>query len=192
MPKNKNSKSFEIALSGIACAITVIFLSLGILSGWLLATGYFVGIIALMLPLSKRFYLGGFLAYLGACILTVIIGAAAKFWDMVPFVMFFGLHPIVNSLQLKFRKSDKRFCIKDAVWFIIKALWFDATLIAAYYLIYDGVLGGSLFPEELYNTVNRYIYLFIFTLGTVGFVVYDFLIFRCQRAINYFIGKIKR
>lgn len=191
MPKNKNNKSFEIALSGISCAISVIFLSLGILSGWLLATGYFIGIVALMLPLSKKFYLGDFLAYLGTCILTVIMGAAAKFWDIVPFVMFFGLHPLVNSVQLKYRKNGK-FGWRDALWLVLKTLWFDATLIVGYFLVYDGVLGGSLFPQNVYNVVNEYIYLFIFTAGTVVFIIYDFLIFRCQRAVDFLIGKVKR
>ena len=98
MPKNKNSNSFEIALSGISCGIAVLFLSLGILSGWLLATGYFIGVLAMMLPLSKDFFKGGACAYAATCILTLILGAAAKFWDIVPFAMFFGIHPLVNAL----------------------------------------------------------------------------------------------
>ena len=56
MGKNKHSKSFEIALSGISCAIAAGALELGILSGYLFATGYCIGILALMLPLSKQFY----------------------------------------------------------------------------------------------------------------------------------------
>ncbi|MGN0805943.1 MAG: hypothetical protein ACI4MC_02805 [Candidatus Coproplasma sp.] len=192
MPKNKNNKSFEIALSGIACALTVIFLSLGIFSGWLLATGYCIGVISLMLPLSKRFYLGGFLAHLGACILTVIMGAAAKFWDIVPFAMFFGLHPLVNCIQQDVSKNRKSKILRWLPWFIVKALWFDATLIVGYYLVYNGVLGGSLFPQQVYDAVNTYFVLFAFTLGTVIFAVYDFIVIRCQRAVNYFIGKVKR
>ncbi|MGN0807522.1 MAG: hypothetical protein ACI4MN_03620 [Candidatus Coproplasma sp.] len=192
MPKNRNSKAFEIALSGIACAITVIFLSLGILSGWLLATGYCIGIIALMLPLSKKFYLGDFLAYLGACILTVIMGAAAKFWDMVPFVMFFGLHPLVNCIQKSVGQKTKSVVLRWIPWFIVKALWFDATLIVGYFLVYDGVLGGSLFPQQVYDTVNQYMVLFAFTLGTAVFALYDFLVFKCQKAVDCLIGKIKK
>lgn len=193
MPKKNNSKSFEIALSGIACAVSVIFLSLGILSGWLLGTGYFVGIIALMLPLTKKFYLGDFLAYLGTCVLTVVLGAAAKFWDLVPFVMFFGLHPLINSLQ---KSGDGKTKLNAVLYkilcFIAKALWFDGTLIVGYFLVYGGVLGGSLFPENVYEVINRYIYLLIFTVGTAIFFVYDHLIFRCQRALDYFMSRIRK
>ena len=50
--------AFEIALSAIACAFATIFLSLGVLNNFLLATGYIVGCFALMLPLAKGFVWG--------------------------------------------------------------------------------------------------------------------------------------
>lgn len=185
MPKNKNTKSFEIAISGISCAIAVIFLSLGILSGWLLATGYFIGIIALMIPLSKQCYLGGFLAYLGTCILTLIMGAAAGFWNLVPFIMFFGLHPLINALQVKHN-------FNRWIALVLKAVWFDCTLIAGYFLVYGGLMGGNLFPQNVYDTINKYLYLIIFTAGTAAFVLYDFLVFKVQAAINVIAAKIKK
>jgi len=185
MPKNKNSKSFEIALSGISCAIAVIFLSLGILSGWLTATGYFMGVLALMLPLSRGFYAGDLCAYIATCILTLIMGVAGKFWDLVPFIMFFGLHPLVNALQLRFK-------INRWLALAVKAVWFDCTLIVAYFLLYGGLLGGEILPQNVYDIVNKYIYLFIFTLGTVIFVVYDYLVFRVQKMVNALVYRIKR
>ena len=60
MKNGKRFNSFEIALSGISCAVAVAFLALGILSGWLTATGYFVGILSMMVPLTKQFFKGGF------------------------------------------------------------------------------------------------------------------------------------
>lgn len=185
MKGDKRPTSFQIALSGISCAAAVIFLSLGILSRFFVATGYMFGIVALMVPLSKNFYLGDFLAYIGTCILTVIFGAAAGFWDLVPFIMFFGLHPLINALQQKLK-------INKWLALVIKAVWFDGTLIVAYHLIFGGIIGGTLLPEEFYNILNDYIYLFIFTLGTALFVAYDYLIFKCQAAVNYIVGKIKR
>ena len=58
MGKDKNSKSFEIALSGISCAIAVAVLPLGIMTGVgsLTAAGYSVAVLAIMLPLSKQFF----------------------------------------------------------------------------------------------------------------------------------------
>lgn len=185
MPKNKNSKSFEIALSGIACAIAVMFLSLGILSSWLIATGYFMGVIALMLPLSRKFYAGDFAAYVATCILTLIMGVAAKFWDLVPFIMFFGLHPLANALAEKFK-------INRWIALAVKAVWFDCTLIAAYFLVFGGGLSGKIFPQEMYDVVNKYIYLFIFTVGTVLFVAYDYAVIRAQKIINMLVCRIRK
>ena len=184
MPKKKNSKSFEIALSGIASAVAVIFLSLGILSGWLTATGYFFGVIALMLPLSRKFYWGGFAAYAATCILTLIMGVAGRFWDLVPFIMFFGLHPLANALCEKFK-------INMWIALAVKAVWFDCTLIAAYY-IFGGLVGGGVLPQEVYDMINKYIYLLIFTVGTLFLVVYDLLVKRAQRAVNMLVARIKR
>lgn len=181
----KNRKAYEAALSAVACSVAVAFLWLGILSGVLTALGYFVGVIALMMPLSEKFYLGGFLAYVGTCILTLLLGAVAQFWDLVPFIMFFGLHPLANSLQRKYK-------INGILAFIIKAIWFDCTLIAGYFLVFGGILGGKNLPAEFYEIVNKYIYLFIFTLGTAAFALYDFLIFRCQAIMDRLVYRITR
>ena len=78
MGKRKYTRSFEIALSAISCAVAVLCLLFGFFSDILLATGYLFGIIALMIPLSKQFYLGGFLAYAGTVILAIVLGAAAR------------------------------------------------------------------------------------------------------------------
>lgn len=184
MSKNKNSKTFEIALSGISCAVAAGALSLGILSGWLLATGYLIGIIALMLPLSKQFFRGDFLAYLGTVILAVVLGAAVKFWDLVPFAMFFGLHPLANALQIRFK-------INRWLALAIKAVWFDCTLIAGYFLIY--VVGGASLPESVEAIITGWrLYVIIFTAGSALFFIYDYLIFKCQILVNKLVFRIKK
>lgn len=187
MGKDKKSKSFEIALSGISCAIAVAVLPLGIMTGVgsLTAAGYCIAVLALMLPLAKQFYWGAFLSYVATCILTVVLGAVAQFWNLVPFIMFFGLHPIANTLQLKFK-------INRWLAYFIKALWFDATLIAGYYLVFGGLLGGNLLPAEVYEIINKYIFLLIFTVGTAAFFVYDYLIFKLQIMVNGLVYKIKK
>lgn len=184
MQPQKYSKSFQIALSGISCAIAVAVLPLGILSGWLLATGYFIAVIALMVPLSKQFFWGDFLAYLGTCILTLVLGAAGKFWDLVPFIMFFGLHPLINALQIRFK-------INRWLAYAIKAVWFDCTLIAGYFLIY--VIGGHSLPAALEQILFGWrLYVVAFTVGSAVFLGYDYLIFKCQILVNQIVYKIKK
>ena len=182
MGSKKNSPTFEIALSGISCAVAAGALALGLLSGYLVATGYLVGIVALMIPLSKQFFKGGFLAYVGTCILAVVLGAAVKFWDLVPFAMFFGLHPLLNALQIRFK-------INRWLALAIKTVWFDCTLIAGYFLIY--VVGGISLPAEIEAIINGWrLYVIIFTLGSAIFFVFDYLMFKIQIAVNTLVFRI--
>ena len=184
MGKNKYSRSFEIALSAISCAVAVVLLLVGLWSDILLASGYLFAMVALMVPLSKQFYRGGALAYLGTVILAIILGAVARFWDLVPFIMFFGLHPLINSLQVKFN-------INRWIALAVKTVWFDFTLWVAYLLIFGGVLGGAE-GGAFYDFVNKFIYLFIFVGGTVILFPYDYLMFKMQITVNKLVFRIRK
>ena len=184
MGKNKYSRSFEIALSAISCAVAVIVLLVGLWSNILLASGYLFAMIALMVPLSKQFYRGDVLAYIGTVILAIILGAVQQFWDLVPFIMFFGLHPLINSLQLKFN-------INRWIALAVKAVWFDFTLWVGYLLIFGGILGG-VEGNAFYDFVNRYIYWFIFVGGTLVFLPYDYLVFSTQITVNKLVSRIRK
>lgn len=137
-----------------------------------------------MVPLSKRFYLGGFLAYLGTVILAIVMGAAARFWDLVPFIMFFGLHPLINCLQVRFN-------INKWLALVVKAVWFDFTLWVAYILIFGGVIGGSA-GNAVYDFINNYIYYFIFIGGTLIFYPYDYLMYKAQSAVDKLVYRIRK
>lgn len=181
----KYSHSFEIALSAISCAVAVVLLLVGFWSNILLASGYLFAMVALMVPLSKQFYRGGALAYLGTVILAIVMGAAARFWDLVPFIMFFGLHPLVNSLQVKFN-------INKWIALAVKTVWFDFTLWVAYILIFGSLLGGSMADTEFFRFVNKYIYLFIFVGGSFIFFPYDYLVFKTQMTVDKLIYRIRK
>ena len=179
--KNKYSRSFEIALSAISCAVAVVLLLVGLWSNVLLYSGYLLAMIALMVPLSKQFYWGGALAYLGTVILAIILGAVAQFWKIVPFIMFIGLHPLVNALQLKFN-------INKWLALAVKTVWFDFTLWVAYLLLFD--ISGT--DNAVYEFIERFKYLFIFIGGTLIFFPYDYLVFKTQITVNKLVYRIKK
>ncbi len=183
--KNKYSRSFEIALSAISCSAAVVLLLVGFWSDILLASGYLFAMVALMVPLSKQFYRGGVLAYLGTVILAIVMGAAARFWDLVPFIMFFGLHPLINSLQIKFN-------INKWLALAVKTVWFDFTLWVAYILIFGSIIGGADAESGFFKFLNDYIYLFIFVGGSVFFFPYDYLVFKMQITVDKLVYRIKR
>ncbi len=174
----KPTKSFEIALSAIAAAIAAAFMMIGSLTPFMLAAGYVIATVALMLPLSKDFLWGSALAYLAAGLIAVWIAP----WNIVPYAVFFGLHPIVNYLQKKYvrRTPLKILC------FAAKAVWFDLAMWLSFFVLTWGA--GLQFPAY----VTRFLYYILFLGGTLFFAGYDVMIFLCQRSVNAVIRRIRR
>ena len=172
----KKISAYEIALSALSCAMATISLTLGVYSTFLLFTGYLFSCIALMLPLAKQSFWGYALAYVATCILSMIFGAA-RFFDLLPFMLFFGLHPLVNELQLKTRINTWVACA-------IKALWFDATM----YLIWR-------FVFEMTTTiplVDQYMVPLLLVFGTAFFIVYDNCMYRWRLIVNRLVERIAK
>lgn len=172
----KKISAYEIALSALACAIATIFLTIGAYSAVLLFTGYLFAGIALMMPLAKKSYTGYLLAYVATCILSLIFNAA-HFFDLLPFIMFFGVHPLVNELQL--HSKINRWVACGA-----KALWFDGTM----YVIWRFVFGAV----TTVPIIDQYILPIILIGGTLFFVAYDYCMYKWRFAVNMLVKRITR
>ena len=168
--------AYEIALSALASAIATIFLVVGVYSTILLFTGYLFACIALMLPLAKKSYLGYALAYIATCILSLIFNVAG-FFDLLPFIMFFGLHPLVNELQLNSKINHWLACG-------LKALWFDGTM----YIIWRFVFSMT----TTISLIDQYILPILIVFGTAFFVFYDYLMYKWRYAVNMLVKRITR
>ena len=173
-------KSFQVALSAISCALAVIFMAAGLNIPMAFASGNVLASLALMLPLAKEMRLGGFLAYAGACLLCLPFGGIAQFYKLFPFVVFFGLHPLVNSFQ-------QRLKINRFVAFAVKDVWFVGSMMLSW-LLFDAAVEISLPFAWMYD----WIWLLIAAGGTVLFFVYDWLILRAQRIVNTYVARIDR
>lgn len=172
----KRITAYEIALSALACALATLCLTVGIYTEILLFTGYLFAGIALMLPLAKHSYGGYTLAYLSTCVISLVF-VAWRFWDMLPFIMFFGLHPLVNELQLKIKINRWIACA-------IKALWFDVTLFLAWKFVFG--------MTTSIPALDPYMVWIIALLGTAFFVFYDNLAYRCRALVNMTLARIER
>ena len=170
----KRLSSHEIALSALACAIATVLLTVGVYSEILLFTGYLFGCIALMMPLAKKSYIGYALAYVGTCVLSLIFNVA-RFWDLLPFILFFGLHPLVNELQLKTKINRWLACG-------IKALWFDGAM----FIIWKFVFGMT----TSIAFVDKYIWLILLVGGTAFFVAYDYVMYKWRAIVNRLVARI--
>ena len=168
--------AYEIALSALACALATIFLTVGVYVDVLLFTAYLLAGIALMLPLSKRFYLGYALAYVAACLLSLLF-VGWKIWDVLPFIVFFGLHPLVNELQLKIKINRWLACA-------LKGLWFDGMLLLVWFFIAEMSLAISL-PLP-------WIIVIIIVGGSGVFILYDYVMYKWRGIVNVLVAKVSK
>ena len=172
----KKLSSYEIALSALACALAVLFQVVGAYSEILLFTGYLLSAVSLMLPLSRKSYKGYALAYIGASALSLIF-ASARFWDIFPFIVFFGLHPLVNELQLRSKINTWVACF-------LKAMWFDITML---------VVCNFWFEVTTVNPLLiKYLIPIIFVAGTAFFVFYDYTMYRARMIVNSLADRFLR
>lgn len=174
----KRSVSYHIALSGIACALSTVFLLLGLWVPPLLAGGYLCACFALMIPLAKNYYVGYVCAAIGSVLLACLFGGFAFFWKILPFAAFIAWHPLVNRLQ---RRRKTRFAW---AWWLLKAAWFIGMLFLAYFFTF----GMNVNIEW----VDRYYVPVILVGGALFFIVYDGVIVLCQRSVDAIVKRIGR
>ena len=172
----KKISAHEIALAALSCALSTILLTVGVYSELLLFTGYLFGSIALMLPLAKKSYRGYALSYVSTCILSCIFGAG-RFLDLLPFVMFFGLHPLINELQLKTKINRWVACF-------VKALWFDGSM----YVIWRFVFTVT---TEI-SFVDTYFVPLLLVFGTAFFIFLDYAMYKWRAFVNLLVARITK
>ncbi len=179
------SRSFEIALSAISCAIAALALTMGCYVEMLLGFGYVLAVFALMVPLSKDFVLGNVLAAIGAVLLAFLFSMSV-FWSLIPFAVFFAFHPLVNWLQKKYVKTK----LMHGLCLLAKAVWFDLAMWLSWAVVFVPILGMN--NATWYPFVAKYFYLVLFVGGTLFFAVYDYMIFLCQRSVNIVVAKLRK
>ena len=123
------------------------------------------------------------LAYIATVILALLVGGlVGRWWEFIPFVMFFGLHPLANSLQLKYS-------VNRWVALVVKMVWFDAMLFVMYYAL--GSFMG-LNASTFWQTINDYVWIIILVAGSLFLWLYDYLMFKVQIWINMLVYRIKK
>ena len=170
----KKFSAYEIALSALSCALATILLTIGVYSEILLFTGYLFSCIALMLPLAKKSYRGYALAYIATCLLCLLFNPA-RIFDLLPFIMFFGLHPLINELQLKTKINRWLACAG-------KALWFDLTMLVIWKFIFESTTTVPF--------INTYFIPILLIGGTAFFVFYDYAMYRWRSFVNMLVKRI--
>ena len=162
-------------MAGVSTAIATLFLAVGNITSILLFVGYMVASIALSLPLAKKSYRGYAMAYAATILLTVlIIGTAGYLLDLLPFILFFGLHPLLNDLQEKLP-------IKKWLAFLVKCVWFDGAMLLFWWLVVQttGI-----------NWLDAYALPIVLGGSTLYFVMYDYAFHRLNKQIFALVSRI--
>ena len=171
-------RCFQIALSAVSAALATVFMGIGLNVSFAFITGYIFAGIAFMLPLAKNFRAGGLLAYIATSLLCLPIGGIAYFYKLFPFIVFFGLHPLANSLQQKWK-------INRWVAWAVKAVWFVGMLCASWALF-------SEFFSLRFDWMANWMYLIIIVGGAAIFLPYDWLMMKAQKLVDFYVAKIDR
>ena len=166
-----------IATASLTLALSIIFLLFFVLIGVTqISTLPFASVI-MMIPLAKGSVKCAFFAYGATSLLSLIFTmGVGKFSITALYVVFFGLHPIINYLATS-KKWNK------ILLFIIKDVWFILTLLLMYFAF-------TLFTD-MPEFFEKYAIFIIILGGAILFVPYDFALKRFQKLTNQIITRIK-
>ena len=163
-----------IALSALSTALGVVFLVIGAYFPTFELSALFTASLTVMIPLSKNSYKSAFLSYVATALLAFVF-AVSRFHMSVLFIAFFGLHPIINYFQLKSVKN---------LWFlyVIKCIWFLGVCFLMFYLF-------SMFIVE-HELIVKILPIVIIFIGTLFFIVYDFIMIRFQKMAMHIVKRL--
>lgn len=164
-----------IAISALVTAICSVLLVAGAYFPTLSYSAIFLASVFIMLPLSKNTYKGAILSVIASSLLAFLL-ATFSFETSLPFILFFGFHPIINKWF-----KDKNF--NKFLGYLIKDLWFVVAILICYFVTDMFITENEFFKKYM-------IYILIFG-GSIFFIVYDYMLNYFQRAIDVLVKRLK-
>lgn len=169
-------KSKIIALSGISTAFSVLLLTVGAYFPTFDLSALFMASLVVMLPLSKKSGCSAVITVIASSILTLLF-SGFRYNIVIPYLIFFGLHPIVNYYQKQINKFNK--------WlvFIVKDIWFVITVIIMQKI-------NEILVIDI-ESIKPFVYPILIVGGAICFIIYDYLMLRFQNYIDLIIKRLK-
>lgn len=164
-----------VALSAMCTTMSATLLVLGAYFPTLSYSMIFLASVVILLPLAKNTYKGALLTVIASALLSFFI-AAFSFETSLPYILFFGFHPIVS----KFFKEKG---LNKFLAFVIKDLWFVGAMLVCYFVTDLFVTDDEFF--------QKYMIYFVTFGGAVLFIVYDRMFDYFQRAVDVLSKRLK-
>lgn len=176
-PKKQSRQEaiYQIALAGISAAVALLFVGLSVLVRFSTIAFYVAASLAVMVPLTKRYYLAGFFAYAVAASLGFAI--AGDIYTVAGFVVYFGPMALITGILLN----------KKAKWFIalpIKIVYINGALALLYFVCHTVIIDAEI--------LERLSYPVIALVGTLALVLIDYVLQFVYSRITPIVEKVLR
>ena len=168
---------YRVALAGISAAVALLMVWLGVVVRFSTIAFFIAASVALMVPLSQKYYLSSVLAYVVSAGLSFAV--AGDVFSVMGYVVYFGPMAIISGIMLN--HSDK---INRWVQLIVKIVYINGALALLYFVCHNIVLDSSI--------VDKVQYWMIALFGTIILVALDYALRFIYKRIAILVGKALR
>lgn len=168
---------YRVALAGISAAVALLMVWLGVVVRFSTIAFFIAASVALMVPLSQKYYLSSVLAYVVSAGLSFAV--AGDVFSVMGYVAYFGPMAIISGIMLN--HSDK---INRWVQLIVKIVYINGALALLYFVCHNIVLDSSI--------VDKVQYWMIALFGTIILVALDYALQFIYKRIAILVGKALR
>lgn len=168
---------YRVALAGISAAVALLMVWLGVVVRFSTIAFFIAASVALMVPLSQKYYLSSVLAYVVSAGLSFAV--AGDMFSVMGYVVYFGPMAIISGIMLN--HNDK---INRWVQLIVKIVYINGALALLYFVCHNIVLDSSI--------VDKVQYWMIALFGTIILVALDYALQFIYKRIAILVGKALR
>lgn len=168
---------YRVALAGISAAVALLMVWLGVVVRFSTIAFFIAASVALMVPLSQKYYLSSVLAYVVSAGLSFAV--AGDVFSVMGYVVYFGPMAIISGIMLN--HSDK---INRWVQLIVKIVYINGALALLYFVCHNIVFDSSI--------VDKVQYWMIALFGTIILVALDYALQFIYKRIAILVGKALR
>lgn len=150
---------YRLALSGISAAIALLFVWLSVIVRFSTIAFYVAASVAIMVPLTRKYYLSGFFAYAVSAALGFVI--AGDIYTVVGYVAYFGPMALITGIM----------CNRKVKWFIalpVKIVYINGALALLYFVCHTIMIDAAIMEKISYWAVAL--------VGTVALVAIDYVL----------------
>lgn len=168
---------YRVALAGISAAVALLMVWLGVVVRVSTVAFFIAASVALMVPLSQKYYLSSVLAYVASAGLSFLV--SGDVFSVMGYVVYFGPMAIISGVMLNHK--DK---IKWWVQLIVKIVYINGALALLYFVCHNIVLDSSI--------IDKVQYWMIALFGTAILVALDYALQFIYKRIAILVGRALR